>query len=256
MEMSSAGQSTTPKEKPSKLKITDGNKEGEASKMTVETKATAAAPQTQAIPTPDLDPEKNYRVCRIMLLGDASVGKTCLLIGICDKKFSAQPNKTVGIDTKTRSVVIDGKPTILELWDTAGQERFRSITANFYRKADGILVVYDCTSEESFLNTRQWLQTIRANAGNDIPIGLIGNKIDLREGLEDQGKQCVDSETGRKFAHEQGAMFFETSALDGRNVEDCAREFARFICTQGNENMHPPSVASSNCAKPLNGKCC
>lgn len=57
--------------------------------------------------------------------------------------------------------MFDGKNVALQLWDTAGQERYRSITKNYFRKADGIMLLYDVTNEQSFLNVRDWIQAIQ-----------------------------------------------------------------------------------------------
>ncbi|VDN16299.1 unnamed protein product [Dibothriocephalus latus] len=67
----------------------------------------------------------------------------------------------LGLDVKTKLITVDDNPVLLQLWDTAGQERFRSIVASFYRKADGILLLYDCTAERSFTNIRNWISVIR-----------------------------------------------------------------------------------------------
>ncbi|CAH8620804.1 unnamed protein product [Dicrocoelium dendriticum] len=105
--------------------------------------------------------DEKLRIFRVMLAGDSAVGKTSLLLRLCDNAFNGKTVSTIGIDMKMRRITVDGRSTVLQLWDTAGQERFRSISASFYRKADGILLVYDCTSEASFLNTREWLSTIQ-----------------------------------------------------------------------------------------------
>ena len=63
-------------------------------------------------------------------------------------------------------MVVDGQQVALQLWDTAGQERYRSITRQYFRKADGIVVVYDVTNEESFLAVRNWMQSVQVKTTN------------------------------------------------------------------------------------------
>ena len=59
-----------------------------------------------------------------------------------------------------KTVEVDGQMTSLQLWDTAGQERFRSIAKSYFRRADGVLLLYDCTYERSFINVRDWIEAI------------------------------------------------------------------------------------------------
>lgn len=70
-------------------------------------------------------------------------------------------------------------PSTFSQWDTAGQERFRTITSSYYRGAHGIIVVYDCTDQESFNNVKQWLEEIERYACENVNKLLLGNKCDL-----------------------------------------------------------------------------
>ncbi|CAH8498358.1 unnamed protein product [Schistosoma turkestanicum] len=144
--------------------------------------------------------DEKLRIFRIMLAGDSEVGKTSLLIRMCEDVFQSCSVTTIGVDMKMRSVEVDGRKAMMQIWDTAGQERFRSVSTSFYRKADGILLVYDCTSEFSFISTRDWITIIEENAGKQIPIAIIGNKKDLKEQKEWQGNKCVSYATGSKLA--------------------------------------------------------
>ncbi|CAH8519062.1 unnamed protein product [Heterobilharzia americana] len=200
---------------------------------------------------------EKLRIFRVMLAGDSEVGKTSLLIRMCDNIFTSSSVTTIGIDMKMRSVEVDGRKAMMQIWDTAGQERFRSVSANFYRKADGILLVYDCTSEFSFMNTRDWITIIEENTGKHIPIAIIGNKKDLKEQKEWQGNKCVSYATGNKLAREIGALFFETSALTGENVNECVEALARLLCAQEDYNLRCPQLKLSNDnPRSTNSKCC
>ena len=70
-----------------------------------------------------------------------------------------------GVDFQVRNILIDNHLIALQLWDTAGQERFRSITKQYFRKADGVLVMYDVTSETSFTNVRNWMTSVQVRQG-------------------------------------------------------------------------------------------
>ncbi len=101
----------------------------------------------------------------------------------------------------------------LQLWDTAGQERFRSLTSNFFGRADGFVLTYDISNRPSFDHVIGWMRDIKTRAPPDCDIVLCGNKSDL------DNDRVVTLEEGKQLADEYGVQFFETSALTGQNVE-------------------------------------
>ena len=144
---------------------------------------------------------------RLLLLGDSAVGKTSLLHRVMDDTFTPNFISTVGIDFRDRTMTVRGVAVKLRIWDTAGQERFRTITSQFYRGSQGILLCYDITNVESFRNVNRWLQQIRKNADVNMQIALVGNKKDR------VGERRVSTEEGRAMATKYELKhFFETSA--------------------------------------------
>ncbi|XP_039423613.1 ras and EF-hand domain-containing protein isoform X2 [Corvus cornix cornix] len=101
--------------------------------------------------------EKAYK---IVLAGDAAVGKSSFLMRLCKNEFRGNTSATLGVDFQMKRLIVDGEPTVLQLWDTAGQERFRSIAKSYFRRADGVLLLYDVTCEKSFINVREWVDMI------------------------------------------------------------------------------------------------
>ena len=101
----------------------------------------------------------------------------------------------------------------LQLWDTAGQERFRSLTSNFFGRADGFVLTYDISNRPSFDHVIGWMRDIKTRAPPDCDICLCGNKSDL------DNDRVVSFDEGKQLADEYGVQFFETSALTGQNVE-------------------------------------
>ncbi|KAI3715644.1 hypothetical protein L6452_22630 [Arctium lappa] len=150
---------------------------------------------------------------KLLLIGDSSVGKSCLLLRFADDSYVDSYISTIGVDFKIRTVELDGKTIKLQIWDTAGQERFRTITSSYYRGAHGIIIVYDVTEMESFNNVKQWLSEIDRYANESVCKLLVGNKCDLVE------NKVVDTQTAKAFADELGIPFLETSAKDSVNVE-------------------------------------
>jgi Ras-related protein Rab-8A len=111
----------------------------------------------------------------------------------------------------------------LQLWDTAGQERFRSLTSNFFGRADGFVLTYDISNRPSFDHVIGWMRDIKTRAPPDCDICLCGNKSDL------DSDRVVSAEEGKQLADEYGVQFFETSALTGQNVEKMFSALATMI---------------------------
>ncbi|KAF7666508.1 hypothetical protein LDENG_00104500 [Lucifuga dentata] len=162
---------------------------------------------------------------RLVLAGDAGAGKSSFLLRLTLNEFRGDIQTTLGVDFQIKRMLVDGEKTSLQIWDTAGQERFRSIARSYFRKAHGILLLYDVTSESSFLNVRAWVDQIQESTEEQIPMCVIGNKVDLRDQLP-QGS-CVSSLHGEKLAKVYGALFCETSAKDGTNVVEAVLHLAR-----------------------------
>uniref|UniRef100_A0A3B4WP82 small monomeric GTPase n=1 Tax=Seriola lalandi dorsalis TaxID=1841481 RepID=A0A3B4WP82_SERLL len=159
---------------------------------------------------------------KLLALGDSGVGKTTFLYRYTDNKFNRKFTTTVGIDFREKRVVRTGSDGTternfkvhLQLWDTAGQERFRSLTTAFFRDAMGFLLMFDLTNQQSFLNVRNWMSQLQANAYCDSPdIVLVGTKADLRDARDVHARQARD------LADRYGIPYFETSAVTGVEVD-------------------------------------
>ena len=121
-------------------------------------------------------------VLKVVLIGDPGVGKTALLDCYSNKEISKSTQPTIGADfVKKRTTLSDKETQVsLQLWDTAGQERFQSLCVTFYRGADCCVLVYDVTRRETYERLEKWRNAFESATGNsDIPIVIIGNKLDL-----------------------------------------------------------------------------
>uniref|UniRef100_A0A8U8B1H8 Uncharacterized protein n=1 Tax=Geospiza parvula TaxID=87175 RepID=A0A8U8B1H8_GEOPR len=165
-----------------------------------------------------LTPQVTKKAYKIVLAGDAAVGKSSFLMRLCKNEFQGNTSATLGVDFQMKRLIVDGEPTVLQLWDTAGQERFRSIAKSYFRRADGVLLLYDVTCEKSFINVREWVDMIEDATHENIPIMMVGNKADLRQDVTEQGQKCVPINYGEKLAMTYNALFCETSAKDGSNI--------------------------------------
>jgi len=176
-------------------------------------------------------------VVKILFVGDTDVGKSSLLLRFLEDTFTESFTTTIGIDFKVKRMEVDGQKIKLQIWDSAGQERFRTITSNYYRKADGVFLVYDITQEKSFLNIRHWIKTVNQNDNNNRAIRmLLGNKCDFVE------KRSVDTEKGCALAKEGGMDFLETSAKQSINVQEAFLAMVKKIQAR----PPPPSPSSSS----------
>ena len=151
---------------------------------------------------------------KVLIIGDSSVGKSCLLLQFSDQTFSDNYVSTIGVDFKIRTIDVNGRQIKLQIWDTAGQERFQSITANYYHGSHAIAIVYDITSRQSFENVRKWITEVDRLANPQVCKLLVGNKADL------QDKREVSKEDGQSLADGLGIPFMETSAKTAYNVKD------------------------------------
>uniref|UniRef100_H0ZSG6 Calcium release activated channel regulator 2A n=1 Tax=Taeniopygia guttata TaxID=59729 RepID=H0ZSG6_TAEGU len=162
------------------------------------------------------------RLFKIIFVGNSSVGKTSFLRRFCEDRFFPGTAATVGVDYNVRTVTVDHTQVALQLWDTAGQERYRSITKQFFRKADGVIVMYDITAKDTFTAVKQWLISIEEATGENMPVLLLGNKTDNEKERE------VPMGMGDHLAKDYNLIFYECSAYSGYNVENSVLHLARF----------------------------
>ncbi|KAI6129187.1 P-loop containing nucleoside triphosphate hydrolase protein [Pisolithus croceorrhizus] len=168
---------------------------------------------------------------KYIIIGEAGTGKSCLLHHFIHNAFKDHSQHTIGVEFSSRTVKLGEKRIKLQLWDTAGQERFRSVTRSYYRGAAGVILVYDITNRDSFLNLSRWLADARALASPHLVAVLVGNKSDREEEREIEWAEASRwaAENG-KFSKKKviggylnalllDVHFLEVSSLTGENVE-------------------------------------
>ncbi|CCI40920.1 unnamed protein product [Albugo candida] len=145
---------------------------------------------------------------KILLIGDAGVGKSSMLLRFTDDKFDGNLQSTIGVDFKVKMMQVDSSRIKVTIWDTAGQERFRTLTSSYYRGAQGIVLVYDVSRRETFESLDTWLREIEIYSpagGRDVVKLLVGNKVDKQE-------RSISRKEAEDWARNKGMLFLESSA--------------------------------------------
>jgi Ras-related protein Rab-5C len=161
---------------------------------------------------------------KLVLLGQAGVGKSNLVLRFVKGEFHENNESTIGAAFLTQTVALsDGTMVKFEIWDTAGQERFNSLAPMYYRGAQAALVVYDITNESSFARAKAWVKELQTQGAAKMVIALVGNKSDLEDGRR------IRSEEAKSYADENGILFMETSAKTATNVSEIFEAIANTL---------------------------
>lgn len=178
---------------------------------------------------------------KLVLLGEAAVGKSSLVLRFVNNDFQENKEPTIGAAFLTQKCNLPTRTIKFEIWDTAGQERFASLAPMYYRNAQAALVVYDLTKPTSLVKAKHWVAELQRQASPGIVIALVGNKLDLTgnstgssgddgEDGEDSGDaRKISTEEAQSYAEEESLLFFETSAKSGHNVTEVFTAIANAI---------------------------
>ena len=158
---------------------------------------------------------------KLLLIGDTAVGKTSMILKYCDDKFLDTHLATIGVEFKSKTIFTDKYKVTLNVWDTAGQERFKSITKTFFQNANGVIFVYDITSNASFNGVKNWIKD--SEMYGKFESILCGNKLDLDSNRE------VKFDTLKEFGIKEKKQIIETSAKTGQNIDKAFRMLVDLI---------------------------
>ena len=170
---------------------------------------------------------------KIITLGNSAVGKSSFILKYTDNVFSLDYLTTLGVDYKHKKIKLkNGKDVRLRIFDTAGQERFKSVSASFIKKADGVILIYDIGEKDSFEAVDNWIKSIREIGKDKLPIILVGNKCDLSD-----DKRMISLKEGQDKADEFNIPFYETSCKEGINIKEVFEKLIDDIIEKGNKNL-------------------
>ncbi|KMZ69790.1 Ras-related protein RABA1i [Zostera marina] len=172
---------------------------------------------------------------KVVMIGDSNVGKSNILSRLTKNKFSHDTKSTVGIEFGTHNMKMDNKKIVkAQIWGSAGKEK-----APFYKKAAGVIIVYDITRRDSYENVKRWLTEVKKYASANVVIILVGNKADLHD------LRAVTTEEADAFAKKENIFFMETSALKSTNVYDSFNELLKQIYDIFKKNNGAANVVRS-----------
>ena len=172
---------------------------------------------------------------KLLLIGNAYVGKTLIVQKFIDNTFSKSTVSTIGVDLQSKIIEINGKKVKYLIWDTAGEDRMKTMTYSYYRGCHVILIVYDVTERKSFQNVTTWVECIDKFAKSNVLRILVGNKTDLKD------KRVISNEEGLNLAEANGLKYYEISALKITGLhemfEDIAKEYVEIYEQKAYKNF-------------------
>ncbi|XP_058482622.1 ras-related protein Rab-34 [Solea solea] len=174
-------------------------------------------PQVKAVCRVQKSDTVSFNIAKVIVVGDVSVGKTCLISSFCKGEIDKNYKATIGVDFEMERFEVLGVPFSLQLWDTAGQERFKCIASTYYRGAQAIIVVFDLSSVSSLVHARQWLEdAMKDNDPSSVLLFLVGTKKDLStpEQLAKVEQEAI------RLSEEIKAEYWAVSAKSGDGVRD------------------------------------
>ena len=181
----------------------------------------------------------NVGALSFILIGDSTVGKTCFLTRYFKNQFNETFLSTIGIDKEIKYVKVKNDTYKMTLWDTAGQDRFKSLPKKYYQNADGVLLLFDVTSEDTFNNVSNWMKDVKENSNKninsengqpEIALYLIGNKIDLPN-------RVISKEQAETEAKSLGMKYFEISCKTNMNIPEVMNRMI-MECHMKANNIH------------------
>ncbi|KAK8853932.1 GTP-binding protein of the rab [Tritrichomonas musculus] len=188
------------------------------------------------------------RKYKVVLIGSSSVGKTSIVIRFSKNVFTGGQESTIGAAFISRDIQTEQGSVSLHVWDTAGQERYRSLVPKYSQGASAIIIVYDVTDQESFIQAQDWYDQAVQNHQGRVVWFLVANKCDL--------PAEVDAEKAKEYAQSKNMQYIETSAKTGQNIQELFVQIANLVpkipadtSTQGLDLTAQPS-------KEEKKKCC
>jgi len=177
---------------------------------------------------------------KVVLLGEGCVGKTSLVLRYVEDRFNERHVSTLQASFLQKKINISGRRIQLAIWDTAGQERFHALGPIYYRDANGAILVYDITDQDSFQKVKSWVKELKKMLGPSICLCIAGNKTDLDK------QRTVSAEDAESYAKLVGAHHFHTSAKLNHNIEELFLDLSERMVAATETFVRKPSSMRRN----------
>ncbi|KAL7832882.1 hypothetical protein SRHO_G00299000 [Serrasalmus rhombeus] len=193
-------------------------------------------------------PDFGVAVYNVVMVGNCNVGKTSFIRRFQSGLFSKDYGSTIGVDTFVQTITLGNRTVKLHIWDTAGQERYHSITRQVFHKAQGLLLMYDITSSQSFYAVRKWISQIQERAPADVTMMLLGNKNDCAE-------REVQLKEGEDLSRDYNIHFMECSVATGENVSESMKSLAWLLVKQNVRREEEQAILQPKQPQKKSGCC-
>ena len=180
-------------------------------------------PPMEAVPGEPLSPARGRVGRKVVLVGTTGVGKTSLFGAMLDSRAPENVAPTLAASCASVSVQEGECEVVFDIWDTAGQEKYQALNPLYYRNANAVIGVYSITELSSFSKMKKYVAGCVTQSLDEIVVVIAGNKSDLERERE------VPEEMGRRYAEDNGYVFFETSARLNVNVDELLRAISKLV---------------------------
>ena len=198
------------------------------------------------------NPNKNPTL-KVVIIGDSSVGKTCIALRYLNGEFPKQTIPTIAAGFCNVQVKVGKNSYDLLVWDTAGQEAYRSLTSQYYRDTNIAFIVFDLTQPSTLESVNEWHARVCEVNDRKLLTVLVGNKSDLPD-------RKISTEQGEQYAESIGAIYRETSAVTGKGInqvfEDACEEYVKMLPKNGGLKMKGKGVNITENNPPEKKGCC
>ena len=191
---------------------------------------------------------------KMILLGDAGVGKTSIIGRYVDDSFSDDYESSSSYTYVQKKIVISNQKINLSIWDTVGQEKYRALTKLFFKDTKIVILVYAIDNKNSFEGLDYWLKLYKESIGDEAILGIVGNKSDLFL------KQQVEEEDAKKFAEDNKGFFSLISAKENKPqldeyINKLVKEYLKKYGIVSNDTQKIKLNKNDN-AEELKAGCC
>ncbi len=153
------------------------------------------------------------RAYKILIIGESNVGKTSIILRYTEGEFKTSGISTCGVDLKHKYVQLNNTKIRLDIWDTAGQERFRGLAKNYFRGANGFILVYDISDKKTFDKLKGWMNDAKEKIEKEYRMIVVGNKKDCVD------ERQVEFDELEEFGKKNNVLFMEVSAKTGEGID-------------------------------------